>query len=493
LAGQAEQLFNLKPESVHVIPYPLGHAARIQRRPAIWQRDSLCFVGRLELRKGIVELVDAAVNVAKSRSSAVFDFIGSDTSLDGGAGRSVREYLTGRIPRSLRSRFHFRGALSREELMQALANASAAVVPSRWENLPYSCIEAMATGLPVLVSPHGGMAELVESGHSGWLAANGTAAGLAAALFRVLDTPASQRAQMGQNAAAAVRRICSNATVVERQIDLRSRLLSGDISCAPGINIATTSLASEEPRRGLAVVITCLHPELVPDCLDTLKKQSQQPLMVIVVGNAHVGEVAVRAGVEFIESRRPVGPGREAAIKHVMRAAPRCRGVVFLNESVRIEPPYLKVCESLFEKEANVGIVSSFVSCAGTQDILQMASTHVSLRILDELDNFPCASVRAEALDSFEEGRTWVAVTYPEVLASAIFQPHRRSAREAGPKKRYSGIALAQQASAGLALSWFLAASWRAKAKLVGRALSQPRRTAHWVGWRFRAVAMRAR
>src|SRR6185312_16302863 len=117
-----------------------------------------------------------------------FDFIGSDTSLDGGPGRSVRDYLNGRIPRLLRRRFRFHGSMSREKLIGVLSKSPLAVVPSQWENLPYSCIEAMCTGLPVLVSPTGGMAELIADNESGWVAPETTPAGLASALRRFLDT-----------------------------------------------------------------------------------------------------------------------------------------------------------------------------------------------------------------------------------------------------------------------------------------------------------------
>ncbi len=194
LAREAEELFGLAEGQVVVIPYPLGDSCGIDRPAEAWRRDSVCFTGRLELRKGVVEWVDAAVKVAQTHPTVSFDFIGSDTSLDGGPGASVRRFLWDRIPAGLRPRFHFHGSMSREKLRQALARTSIAVVPSRWENLPYSCIEAMSTGLPVLVSPHGGMRELIEHGESGWVAGDASCAlpsfGIA---YRARDTTCPKR------------------------------------------------------------------------------------------------------------------------------------------------------------------------------------------------------------------------------------------------------------------------------------------------------------
>ena len=47
-----------------------------------------------------------------------------------------------------------------------------------------SCVEAMAWGLPVIASPAGGMAEMLEDGGTGWIAASQSPPDLASALRR---------------------------------------------------------------------------------------------------------------------------------------------------------------------------------------------------------------------------------------------------------------------------------------------------------------------
>jgi glycosyltransferase involved in cell wall biosynthesis len=230
LANGVSALFGLEEESVTIVRYPMGETPVLARNPEVWKRDAICYVGRLELRKGVVEWIDAAIQVAATHRSVSFDFFGSDTSLDGANGESVLASLKRRIPRSLRTRFHFHGSQSREQLLQSLATFSIAVVPSRWENLPYTCIEAMATGLPVIVSPHGGMSELISDGDSGWVARDGSPEGLAEALTRALSVPAAERAAMGASAAAAVRRLCANDVVVQRHLEHRSEAVEASLS-----------------------------------------------------------------------------------------------------------------------------------------------------------------------------------------------------------------------------------------------------------------------
>ena len=51
-----------------------------------------------------------------------------------------------------------------------MANAQLMVVPSVWyENCPLSILEAQAMGVPVITMDSGGMAELVETGKTGYL------------------------------------------------------------------------------------------------------------------------------------------------------------------------------------------------------------------------------------------------------------------------------------------------------------------------------------
>jgi hypothetical protein len=90
----------------------------------------------------------------------------------------------------------------------------------------------MSTGLPVLASPHGGMAEMIADNQSGWIAADGSAEALAAALCRALATPANVRATMGANAAQAIRRMCDNDTIVAAHIALRTQLAQSALTPA---------------------------------------------------------------------------------------------------------------------------------------------------------------------------------------------------------------------------------------------------------------------
>ena len=82
------------------------------------------------------------------------------------------------------------GGLDRSEVVGALTEVDLLVVPSVWyENSPLIILEALATRTPLLVSNLGGMAELVETGVSGYHFEMGDSTDLAEVLERILTDP----------------------------------------------------------------------------------------------------------------------------------------------------------------------------------------------------------------------------------------------------------------------------------------------------------------
>jgi len=128
------------------------------------------------------------------------------------------------VPGKLQSRFIFHGGQTRQQIPQYLARARIAVVPSRWENFPYACVEAMSSGLPVLATRQGGMPEMIRDGHTGWLTDQPTSEQLAQTLRRALETPPDVMAEMGRQASEAIEQICSPELVLEKQIEFRTRI-----------------------------------------------------------------------------------------------------------------------------------------------------------------------------------------------------------------------------------------------------------------------------
>jgi glycogen(starch) synthase len=515
LAEGVTTLFRLDPNSIEVVPYPMGDTPFIDRGIEVWQRDAICYVGRLELRKGVVDWVDAAVSVANDHPTVSFDFLGSDTSLGGGIGQSVQSFLRGRIPRRLHHRFRFHGSRSRGELLRFLARVAVAVVPSRWENLPFACIEAMSTGLPVLISPNGGMAELVADDESGWVAADGTPSGLRSALLRVLATPPKKRQMMGKCASETIRRICGNEVILERHIELRQRVARRGASVSkqvPGVKRSDSVRATN--RSGLGIVVTCFDSlARLEGCIESIARQSVTAAAVVVVdeklgkvgGSINRALSALTQKVSLLyTSDHSLEAARRVGVEALLEATPGLRGIAQIDEHVRLEVSYVSAFESVFERQPHVGLVSPWIFWGGTHEYLDPGPSPVTLAGAAEWEWQHCSAIRVEVLldaraarhenAAASQGATrlwgavteggWSAATYPGFLVS-ILPPAGRRSRLMPATRRYSVMALIQSDSAHIVMQWFLAAPWRQKARWIGHLFSNPQRMAQWIGWQL--------
>jgi len=100
------------------------------------------------------------------------------------------------------SKVHFRGFLSQKELLDLYASAHFFLHPSETppdqnqEGVPNSILEAMATGLAVLATRHGGIPEAVEHGRCGYLVEERDFEALAMAMKEIVRSPQAFR-EMG--------------------------------------------------------------------------------------------------------------------------------------------------------------------------------------------------------------------------------------------------------------------------------------------------------
>ncbi len=132
-------------------------------------------VGRLEPRKGFDVALRALAKVPEARLEIVGD----------GNERAALVALAGELGLDRRVTFH--GYLA--DPRPVLAGAHAALASSRKEGLGIAFLEAMATGLPLVAVPHGGLVEIVKPGATGLLAADATPEALASVMRELASDP----------------------------------------------------------------------------------------------------------------------------------------------------------------------------------------------------------------------------------------------------------------------------------------------------------------
>jgi len=160
---------------------------------------------RLEEQKGHDVLLDALAEVRRRGLEFTVACAGDGALRDALEARAAELGLAGHV--------RFLGRV--EDVGPLLLAADAVLLPSRWEGLPLTLLEALARGRPVVASAVGGVPEVVEDGVSGRLVPPGDAAALADALEAFHRRP-DAAFQLGRAGARAVREGYTWPRVVEQ-------------------------------------------------------------------------------------------------------------------------------------------------------------------------------------------------------------------------------------------------------------------------------------
>jgi UDP-glucose:(heptosyl)LPS alpha-1,3-glucosyltransferase len=153
------------------------HRARLRHEQSLGDRLTLAFVGGGWDNKGLDTALQA---LARSRLDAVLFVVGKDRR------RARYERLAADL--GLGERVRFVGP--QPDVRPFYAMADATVLASHFETFGLVCLESMAMGVPVLVSRHAGVAELIVDGVHGWRFEPGDPAELAQGLQRLAIDPA---------------------------------------------------------------------------------------------------------------------------------------------------------------------------------------------------------------------------------------------------------------------------------------------------------------
>jgi colanic acid/amylovoran biosynthesis glycosyltransferase len=171
---------------------------RQQPRNGRWRMMQAC---RLIPKKGLATSLRAFAIFKKDNPHAEFFIAGK------GPLQSELEMLAAGL--GISKDVHFVGFLSQPKLMELYASSHLFLHPSETppdenqEGIPNSILEAMATGLPVAATLHGGIPEAIEHGCSGWLVPEEDHIALSNAMQEITSSPRAL-IEMGWRAREAV-------------------------------------------------------------------------------------------------------------------------------------------------------------------------------------------------------------------------------------------------------------------------------------------------
>jgi glycosyltransferase involved in cell wall biosynthesis len=208
---------------ISIFPYPYIPPTALLAIPAGGTTRRVTYLGRLEERKGVIDLADAIPVVLSALPETRFRFIGRAMPSPR-AGQDMRAWLEGRLGPAAPA-VEFTGPVAPAALPHLLAETDLLVAPSHWESFGLVCCEGLAAGRAVIGSSAGGMAEILEQGRCGALVPPHEPARLAEVITGLLSDE-SRRRQLGELGRERILQHYSASAVLAAQVASYGRAIA---------------------------------------------------------------------------------------------------------------------------------------------------------------------------------------------------------------------------------------------------------------------------
>jgi hypothetical protein len=228
------EVYEIDPDRVlhHVAPYGIvpvrdeevpEHEARPTDEPIV------LFVGRLEGRKGILELFGAIPEVLQEAPKIRFQIVGSDNSVeDGFRGKHGMDYPSyfKKKYSGCAGRVEFLGFAGENHLQKLYRDSDVFVAPSHYESFGLIYLEAMNYARPVIGCRSGGPEDIIVDGKTGFLIPPRDVSALANAIIRLVKSP-EMRSEMGRAGRQRLTERFSHIAMAREFVEVYKRVLEG--------------------------------------------------------------------------------------------------------------------------------------------------------------------------------------------------------------------------------------------------------------------------
>jgi len=172
-------------------------------------KGSICFIGSLYHAKNPLALLEALKGLPY-----VIDFVGS-----GPQSTQLQE-----VARNNGVKANFLGNIPNHELPEILNQHELFVLPSLWEGMPKTLLEAMACGLPVIGTNVTGIREVIKDGENGILC-DTEPNSIRQAITHLMENE-KLKERLGENARKTIEQRFSLTKLVDKELELYGQLLA---------------------------------------------------------------------------------------------------------------------------------------------------------------------------------------------------------------------------------------------------------------------------
>jgi len=199
---------NYHPRSTHLLIPNYVETNAFKPMDLARKRGSICFVGRLAKEKNLFALLESLVGLPYTLT-----IIGA-----GAQEEQLKKFATRN-----EMNVNFLGNVPNRQLPTILNQHEAFILPSLWEGMPKTLLEAMACGLPVIGTKTDGTMEVIKHRENGILC-NTDSTSIREAIMTLMEDEELRR-RLGENARKTILKNYSLEKLVKKELGLLEQLV----------------------------------------------------------------------------------------------------------------------------------------------------------------------------------------------------------------------------------------------------------------------------
>ncbi|MGG4034634.1 glycosyltransferase [Paenibacillus cisolokensis] len=378
LKKQVQHVAPNNPIEVIHLPYQLKEYEAGYNRE--YNSDTFLYFGRTEYRKGVVQMLKAADLVWKQGHKFKLKIIGGDTYFYP-KGRNLGELLKEQYRHRIEEgNLIFKDAIPPKDLNPEILKARAVIVPSLYENFPYTCLTSMWLGSPMLVSRSGGQAEMVgEDAKAGLIFDWDVEGDFCEKLVELIQADANRLKEMSKHSHLRIRQLCGTAenvklreqfymNVIEKS---RSEKKSLFPSLLEGVYEKQYSTQPSNEKNLLSIIIPYYNLGVhLDETMESALNVDYKPTEIVIVNDGSTDKYSLEV-LEKYRNRSPHIKVVDIANKGLANArnvgAQYAKGefIAFLDADDLIEPEFYSRAIALLNQYENVSFVYSWLRYFG--------------------------------------------------------------------------------------------------------------------------------
>jgi len=278
--------------------------------PLYEQNRLICF-GKLSPLKGTFELIEYFQRLWSQGFHYALEIVGGIDQIFHPEGATMGDIIKLKYGKYIADKFLIlHNQVSQEDAKQLMFKAHVVIVPSLFDNLPYTVLEAMSWGKVVLASTQGGQAEVIKHGENGFLFDHAIGNDFEAKLLQILNLDDKTILRIGAKAKETILKSFTPAIIYQHKIRIIEKHLSEkkNSKCYPLIS------SSNESKTNKTIIDNTLLSIVVPyynmgvyieECIQSILKADYKEKEIIIVDDGSTEEFSINKLLE-LESKYSV-------------------------------------------------------------------------------------------------------------------------------------------------------------------------------------------